>query len=106
MPALKVNVEIIQGATWQREFTVKKEDGSDFDMTGFTSDARLYNADRSDFALLGTTISSNKLTVELTDAQSNGMTTSTVSDHWLDVKVKSPQGLVYPIARGEALIAF
>lgn len=104
MSALRLDVEIEQGATFQREFTATA-DGLAFDMSGFTVTGAVYDSAGTAAAAFATSISTNKILIELTDEQTASLPDSTSFTHTYSVFAVSPAGIGYKIAKGNVLIS-
>lgn len=105
MPALKLDIEIEQGATFQREFTVTDRLGHIFDLTGFVARGKLRNNSGEVSAIFATSAVSNTVLIELTAVQTAELAAETYFNHNYDVEIESPTGTVYRIAKGRVLIS-
>ena len=70
MPALKLDVTIEQGATFQREFSLTNADGSAFDFTGYTVTGELKTIGGVHVADFTVGITGNKILIELPEETS------------------------------------
>lgn len=106
MPALKLNVLIEQGATFQREFTITDPvTGAAFDLTGFTIRAPLKNMSGDTVVSFASNINTNKLLIELADEQTAALAPSAQCNHTSVIEAESPAGKVYRIAQISAVVS-
>lgn len=105
MPALTHDVTIEQGATFQREFVVTDSAGSAFDLTGYTLRGKIRDNTGTEAATFATSSTTNSLLIELTAAQTATLQPSTSFSHRYDVEAESPDGVVYRIAQGQAVVS-
>ena len=105
MSALKLDIEIEQGSTFQREFTVLDSAGVAFDLTGYTTRGKLNTIGGVYVANFATSATGNKLLIELTAVQTAAFTPSTSFSHKYDIEAESPSGIVYRIAQGSVVVS-
>jgi hypothetical protein len=105
MSVLIHDIDINQGATFQREFTATHPDtGLPFDMTGGTALAQLWDeATGTLAATFGSLITTNKLLIELTATVTNALPPGTTFTHHYRAQV-TMGAVVYIIAKGRAAI--
>jgi hypothetical protein len=104
--ALKLDIEIEQGATFRREFTcTDASTGLPFSLVGGAPTAKLYNRTTgAQVAVFGCSVSTNKLLIELTYSQTLTLTPSTEFTHRYEAEVLIGT-IVYRIANGLAMIS-
>lgn len=106
MSALKLDVVIEQGATFQRELTVTNaETGAAFDLSGYTCGGDLKDAAGNVVAAFGTNISVNKLTIELTDEKTDLLTPTVRNTYTGTITAVSPTGQVFRLAQIKASVS-
>ena len=105
MPALTQDITIDQGATFQREFTVVDSAGVAFDFTGYTVTAVLKTSGGVKVADFTTTVTGNKILIELPEAMSLIIPPTTNFQHRYIVTATHPTAPDYRIAQGNALIS-
>lgn len=103
MPALKLDIEIESGATFQREFTVTHIDGSAFDFSGYTVAANLNTSAGAFVAAFAITVTGNKILIEMPETTILPATTN--FQHKYDVHASKAGAPDYRIAQGNVLIS-
>ena len=106
MPALKCDVVIEQGATFQRAFKVTSH-GKDIEgFQTFTARGMLRNNAGVLAASFATSVTDPRtVMIELSATQTAALPASISYSHKFDVEAESPDGIVYRIAQGRATIS-
>jgi hypothetical protein len=106
MPALKCDVTIEQGATFQREFRVTDKGKDIAGFTSFVTRAMLRTNSGALAASFTTAVTGPRtVLITLSAGQTALLPAATGFTHKFDVEAESPLGIVYRIAQGNATIS-
>lgn len=106
MPALKENITIEQGATFQREYTCVHEDtGEPMDFTGYAVTGELKTLAGLKVADFTVSVTDNKVLVEFSESDSLLLSPTTRFAHRYVVMATKAAAPDYRIAQGVVLVS-
>ena len=106
MPALKLDVTIEQGATFQREFTVTNPaDSSPFNFAGFIFRGKLRDNKGNELTTFDVSANTNKILAELSATKTAALKAGITYNCKYDIEAESNDGIVYRIAYGRGLVS-